>query len=103
GAAGVGASAGASARTGASSVSLVTTAANSLVYAAGNDWDTAIARSLGTGQTLVHQWVDTATGDTFWSQRMTDPVAAAGTTVTLNTTAPTTGRWNLTAVELVAQ
>jgi hypothetical protein len=103
GAAGVGASAGASARTGASSVSLVTTAANSLVYAAGNDWDTAIARSLGTGQTLVHQWVDTATGDTFWSQRMTDPVAAAGTTVTLNTTAPTTGRWNFTAVELVAQ
>jgi len=103
GAAGVGASAGASAISGASRVSLVTTAANSLVYAVGNDWDKAVARSLGTGQSLVHQWVDTGSGDTFWSQRMTDAVAAVGTTVTLNTTAPTTGRWNFTAVELVVQ
>ncbi len=100
GASGVGASAGASARSGAPSVSLTTTKANAWVFGVGNDWDNAIGRTLGTAQTLVHQWVDTGVGDTFWAQRLLTGVAAAGTTVTLNDTAPTTDRWNLTAVEV---
>ncbi|MBL1265768.1 hypothetical protein [Candidatus Methylomicrobium oryzae] len=100
GASGVGSSAGNAASTGAASVTLTTTGANSLVYGVGNDWDRAIARTFGSGQSLVRQWVDAAVGDTFWSQRFTDPIAAAGTPVTLSTTAPTSDRWNFTAVEI---
>jgi hypothetical protein len=102
GASGVGTSAGNAASTGAASVTLTTTGANSLVYGVGNDWDRAIARTFGSGQSLVRQWVDAAVGDTFWSQRFTDPIAAAGTPVTLSTTAPTSDRWNFTAVEISA-
>ena len=75
GSGGLGASAAASAANGAPTVSLTTTRANSLVYGAGNDYDNAVARVAGAGQALVHQWVDTAVGDTFWTQYRTLPVA----------------------------
>ncbi|HEV8348496.1 MAG TPA: carboxypeptidase regulatory-like domain-containing protein [Vicinamibacterales bacterium] len=56
---GVGASAAASARTGAPTVSLVTTGlAGSAVYGVGNDGDRAIARTVGPNQAIVHQWVE---------------------------------------------
>lgn len=97
---GVGASAVASAGSGASSVSLTTTAVNSLSFAAGTDYDNAISRTLGTGQTLVSQWVDTADGDTFWVQSPTTASTAAGQQVTLSDTAPTIDEWNMTAVEI---
>ena len=83
----VGATGGASAPTGAPSASLVTTRANSLVLGNGNDWDGMAARTLGAGQTLVGQFLGTD-GDTFWVQRTTNTVAAAGTSVTINDTAP---------------
>jgi hypothetical protein len=73
------------------------------VYAVGNDWDKAIARVLGAGQTMVHQWVDTGTGDTYWVQSLASVVAAAGSAVQLNDTSPTTDRWNFTAVEILAK
>jgi hypothetical protein len=38
---------------------------------------------------------------TFWVQRTTDPVATAGTTVTINDTAPANHRDNLTIVEIL--
>ncbi len=101
GASGVGASAGASAASGAPSVTLTTTGSKAWVFGVGNDWDGAVARTLGTGQTMVHQWVDTPVGDTFWVQQLSNAVAAAGTAVTISDTAPTTNRWNLTAVEVV--
>jgi beta-lactam-binding protein with PASTA domain len=101
GAGGTGAVAAANALTGASAVSLTTTRAGSLVYGVGNDWDRAIARTLGTGQTMVHQWVDSAVGDTFWVQSRTAAVAASGTLTTLNATAPTTDRWNFAAIEIL--
>src|SRR5439155_1584385 len=53
-------------------------------------------------QTMVHQWVDSATGDTYWVQAVTGPVAAAGTSVQLRDVAPTTDRWNFAAVEIKA-
>ncbi len=102
GAAGVGASAGASNVSGAAAVALTTTAPGSLVFGAGNDWDAATARTLGTGQSMVHQWVDTGSGDTFWAQRQTAPITVSGTSVTLNATVPSNDRWNLTAVEIRA-
>ncbi len=101
GAAGVGGSASAGALNGAPSVSLTTTKANALVYGVGNGWDTATARTLGANQTMVHQWVDTSVGDTFWVQSRSAAIAAAGTSVQINDTAPTSDRWNFAIVEIV--
>ena len=101
GASGVGASVTANAATGAPTVSLTTTKANALVYGVANDWDGAVARSVPTTQVMVHQWVETVLGDTFWVQAWSGSVSAAGTTVRLNDTAPTTDRWNFAAVEVV--
>jgi len=101
GASGVGTSAAAGASSGAPTVSLTTTKAGSLVYAIGNDWDKATARTLGASQTMVHQWLDTATGDTYWVQSAAAAIASSGTTVPLNCTAPTSDRWNFAIVEIV--
>ena len=97
---GVGASNIAGAVTGAPSASVVTTAAGSVVYSVGSDWDRAVARTIPTGQTKVHEFVDTAVGDTFWVQAAAGTTGPAGSTVTLNATAPTTDQWNLAIVEL---
>jgi hypothetical protein len=96
----IGATGSANALSGAPSASLVTTRNNSYVVGVGNDWDGAVARTVGPGQTLVSQFL-TTNDDTFWVQRTTNTVGTAGTTVTINDTAPTTNRYNLTIVEIV--
>jgi beta-lactam-binding protein with PASTA domain len=101
GATGIGASAIADGSTGAPTVSLVTTSAKSLVYGVGDDPDRAVARTLGAGQTMVHQRIDTSARATFWVQRRSTAAAAAGSVVTLNDTAPTNDRWNFASVEVV--
>ncbi|KFF61030.1 hypothetical protein JF66_00775 [Cryobacterium sp. MLB-32] len=100
--AGVGRSANGGATTGAPTVSLPSSAAGSLFYAVGEDWDRAVARVLGSNQTMVSQWVDTAVGDTAWVQSTSNTSTTAGQSVTLNDTQPTTDRWNLSAVEVLA-
>ena len=100
GAAGAGASAIAGA-TGAPAVSVTATSAGSVVYGVANDWDGATARTLGASQAMAHQWLSTATGDTYWVQSTTTRTAAAGSIVQLNDTAPTTDRYNFAAVEIV--
>jgi hypothetical protein len=85
--------------TGAPTVQLSTTRNNSLLIAVGNDWDTATARTVVTGETLVHQYLS-PNGDTYWVQRTTSAVSLGGTTVTVSDTAPTTDRWNLSVVEV---
>ncbi len=102
GAKSIGASAAANARTGAPSVSLTATATGSLVYGAGNDYDNALARTVGTGQAKVHEWLDTAIGDTYWVQRRTASTAQ-GATVTISDSSPTADRWNLAALEILAR
>jgi hypothetical protein len=97
---GIGAANTANGANGGPSVSLTTAAAASLVYAVGNDWDRAAARTVGSGQVLVRQWVDTGAGDTFWVQARTAVIPAAGTSVLMNDTAPTNDRWNFAAVEI---
>jgi hypothetical protein len=99
-AAGVGASAGNSARPGTPTVGLATTAAGSLVYATGNDWDRAVARTPVNGQALVHQWLDTALGDTMWLQATTSPFANSGASVIMADSAPTNDRFNFVAAEI---
>jgi len=97
----IGATGSGNANPGAPTATLVTTRANSLVVGVGNDWDNGSARTLGPNQTLVNQYIATV-GDTFWVQRTTNPVASSGTSVTINDTAPTTDRYNLTISEILA-
>jgi hypothetical protein len=86
---------------GAPSASLVTTKNNSLVVGVGIDYDNPIARTLGPGQTLVHQYLSPV-GDTYWVQRQSAVTPTSGTTVTINDTAPTGDRYNLTICEILA-
>jgi hypothetical protein len=99
---GFGASVAGGGASGAPSASLTTTEAGSLVFAVGNDWDKASARTLGTNQVLLHQQVDTHSGDTFWSQYTGQITGPTGSVVTLNDTAPTNDQWNMAAVELLS-
>jgi chitodextrinase/regulation of enolase protein 1 (concanavalin A-like superfamily) len=97
-----GATGGSSAGTGAPTASLVTTKAGSWVWGAGDDWDSATARTVGANQTKVNEYLSSL-GDTFWVQRQTSTTAQTGTTVTLNDTAPTADRWNLALIEIIPQ
>ncbi len=96
----VGTSVATNARSGAPTASLVTTRNNSWVFGVGNDYDNAIVRTPGASQSLVHQDL-TSAGDTYWVQRQTAPTPVAGTSVTINDTAPTGDRYNLAIVEVL--
>jgi len=96
----VGATARASAGSGAPSASLITTRDGSWVFGVGNDYDNAIARTPGSGQTIVHQYLSSA-GDTYWVQMQNNPTAVSGTTVHINDTAPTSDQYNLSIIEVL--
>ena len=95
----IGATGTGNANPGAPTVSLVATQNNSLVIGVGNDWDNGIARTAGAYQTIVHQYLS-PTGDTYWVQSINVSMAA-GTTVTINDTAPATDRYNLSICEIL--
>jgi hypothetical protein len=99
GASGVGASSIASGLSGGPSASLATTGDASVVYGVGIDFDQAIARTVPAGQTKVHEFL-APSGDTMWMQKASATVAIAGTSVTLNDTAPTGDQWNFAIVEV---
>ena len=88
------------ASTGAPTASLVTTRNNSWVFGVGNDWDGAFATTPGANQTQIHQLLLRRL-DTFWVQRQNATTPLSGTTVTINDTAPTNHRYNLTLVEVL--
>jgi hypothetical protein len=98
--AGVGAVGGSNGPNGAPTASLVTTAAGAWVWAVGDDWDAAVARTVGSGQTKVDELLAPAS-DTFWVQRQTAMTPSAGTMVVINDTAPSNDRWNLAVIEIV--
>lgn len=85
---------------GAPTIYLPGIAAGSWVFAAGNDWDRAVARTPASGQTVQQQWVDSGTGDTFWVQSTAAANTALGL-VTIADTAPTNDRYNYVALEIV--
>jgi hypothetical protein len=87
------------AHAGAPSAALVTTRNGSWVLGVGNDFDSAIARTPASGQSLVHQDLSPS-GDTYWVQMVNAPIAVSGTTVTMSDTAPAGDRFNLTIVEI---
>jgi len=96
----IGATKSASAASGAPAATLVTTQNNSWVFGVGNDYDNAIARTPGTGQSLVHQYL-TPAGDTYWVQMQNIPALLSGTSVSINDTAPTGDRYNLAICEIL--
>jgi Domain of unknown function (DUF1929)/Bacterial Ig domain/Glyoxal oxidase N-terminus/Kelch motif len=96
----IGATGSSNASSGAPTASLATTRNGSWVMGVGNDFDNAIARTVGPNQTLVHQYL-TPTGDTYWVQMSSAPTPTSGTTVTINDTAPTTDRYNLSICEVL--
>ena len=63
----IGATASASSSRGAPTASLVTTRNSSWVFGVGNDYDSALARTPGVNQSLVHQFLSPV-GDTYWVQ-----------------------------------
>jgi hypothetical protein len=100
GSGGIGATGSSSSGNGAPTASLVTTRAGSWVVGVGNDYDNAISRTPGANQVVVHQYL-APVGDTYWVQRQMATTATSGTTVSINDTAPTTDRYNLTICEVL--
>ncbi|HLZ92903.1 MAG TPA: carboxypeptidase regulatory-like domain-containing protein [Candidatus Acidoferrum sp.] len=96
----IGATGTGNASTGAPTATLVTTRAGSVVLGVGNDWDNAIARTPGSGQSIVHSYL-APVGDTYWVQMQNSAFPVSGTSVTINDTAPTGDRYNLSIVEVV--
>src|SRR5207237_6019626 len=96
----IGATGTGSGNSGAPTASLVTTRANSVVFGVGSDWDSATARTVPAGQTMVHQYLVTV-GDTLWVQRVNNPTATVGSTARINDTAPTADRYNLSICEIL--
>lgn len=95
-----GSTAAAGASTGAPAVSLTTSRGGAWVWGVGNDWDRATPRTVGPGQTKVDEFL-ASVGDTIWVQRQSAVTPFAGTSVTLNDTAPTSDRWNFAAIEVL--
>ena len=81
------------------STNLVTLGAGSVVYAVGLDWATLTTRTVGAGQTRLAQYLP-PTFIATWVQRLNGVTGAAGSTVTLNTTTPTSNQWNMAVIEL---
>jgi Bacterial Ig domain len=85
--------------TGKASATLTPTGCGSLVWAAGHDWTYSATPVAGTGQSLVHKFIDKRVLDSFWTQSVNSTTAAA-TPVTVATTGFTHDRWTLAAVEI---
>ncbi len=96
----IGSTASNSASSGARTATLVTTRNNSWVFGVGNDFDNALARTLGTNQTMVHQYL-APVGDTYWVQRQNFSTPTSGTSITIDDIAPATDRYNLAVVEVL--
>ena len=96
----IGLTASGSSAKGAPTATLVTTRNNSWVFGVGNDYDNATSRTPGTSQTVVHQDL-TSAGDTYWVQMQNAPTPLSGTSVTINDTAPTGDRYNLSICEVL--
>jgi hypothetical protein len=101
GSAAIGAVAATNARPGAPSATLTATRAKSLVFGVGNDFDNATARTVPSNQSMVHQYL-APVGDTYWVQRVSGATSASGTGVTVNDTAPSADRYNMSIVEIVS-
>jgi len=98
----IGATGTANSSAGAPTARLTTTRNGSWVVGVGNDFDKSLNRTVGTNQTIVHQdLAPSPTYNTFWVQMQNAPTPLSGTPVTINDTAPTTDRYNLSICEVL--
>ena len=100
GAVGIGGHAVAHSAEGAPMGSLRTSKPDSWVFAVGDDWAKAAARTPGAGQRLVGHATD-ASGDTYWVQTTNKVTPKSGTKVTITDTKPATDPYNLVLVEIL--
>jgi RHS repeat-associated protein len=96
---------------GTPSATLTSTRKNSLVFGVGTDPTRGAARTPGSSQSLVHQFINVCTpqppnlclanaSNTLWTQRLNTSVSNSGVNVTINDTAPTSVVYNLSTVEV---
>jgi RHS repeat-associated protein len=108
----IGALATANSASGAPTATLTSTRANSFVFGAGDDPTNAatnVARTPGPNQVILNQSVVNQCiggvcqpiSNTLWTQQVLGSIAAAGTNVTVNDTAPATDSYNLSIVEVL--
>jgi hypothetical protein len=95
---GIGASGTFFSASGAPTGTIATTQDSSRVWGVGFDPAAAKGPTPGPGQKLFTQ--TKAGGTTSWVQSVTQPTSAAGTSVTINDTAPATDPYNLVVVEI---
>jgi hypothetical protein len=93
----------ASRSTGAPTVSLTTTRDLSWVFGVGADWTHATLRSVGAGQTLLHDDQSTENDDEYWVQYMTNATPASGTLVTLDVIHPTNEIYDFASIEICSR
>jgi hypothetical protein len=98
-AAAAGATAVGGAASGAPQVPVTAPKARSVVWAVGHDPDQAVPRTPLAGQTVVHEFLDPAGGNTGWVQA-SGPTSGANSVVTMGDSFPTLDRWELAAVEI---
>ncbi len=97
----IGATGSANASSGAETASLTTTRNNSWVLGVGTDSQRATSRTVGPNQTMVHQDTPALFAFTGWVQRQNSTTPTSGTAVTINDTAPTNDRYDLTLCEVL--
>jgi uncharacterized protein (TIGR03437 family) len=68
----------------------------------GNDPKAAVARIPGSGQNLVHQFLDPA-GRTYWVQTSSSLTLPSGTNFVINDSAPANDPYNLSIAEILAR
>jgi hypothetical protein len=95
---GTGSLAKATATTGVPKATLKTAHGDAWVLAMADDWAHSVTPKPATGQFMVSRVTDTT--DTFWAQASSQLVAAAGTSVTISDSAPTTDPFDLIVVEV---
>jgi beta-lactam-binding protein with PASTA domain len=81
------------------SATITTTRANSWVYGVGVDWDLGRVLTPSANATMVNQ-VISASNDTYWVERITNPQVLGGVPVTIGATGTTTDRWNFAVIEI---
>lgn len=89
------------AATGPPAVTVTTTKPGSLVWFVGHDGSRAVARTPLGGQTIVHEFLDTAAGHSSWVQA-TGQVAVSNSVVTAGDSTPILDRWDIAAVEIAS-
>ena len=94
----IAATASASGASGAATVSLTTAAVGSQVWGVGATYGATTVETVGAGQAIDLE-SDDLVGKS-WLQHRTATTATAGTSATINDTAPTASRWDLSMVEI---